>query len=277
MITGKLVTATFAAGVVLMLAGCGSSLDPTAEHFTDSRTISAKIDAVRLDSAGAVTIAATDSSTTSIQRTVYYHGDRPGSTVSTSGEQLLLGPCGSECTVDYVIAVPRGSVVTGHNTDGTVSLNGLASVDVGTGTGDVRVADVPGRVQVQSTTGTVVLSSVGPVQVRTSTGSIELSGVSGQVDAEATTGSVIATGLHGPAQLRATTGKVSATEQTAVDLDAEATTGSVTVTVPAGDYRLSVTARLGRTRVADGVHGDPDAAHQLTVRTGTGSATINQG
>jgi hypothetical protein len=273
--TGKLaVAATFAAGAALVLAGCATSLDPTAQHFADSTTFPAKIGAVRLNTAGSVTIAVTDSPVTSVQRTVYYHGDKPGQTVSAAGGTLVLGSCGAECTVSYVIAVPRGAAVTGQNSAGPVELDGVASVDLRTGSGAVRVADVPGRVSVTTGSGSVEVDTVGSAQVHTSSGTIRLAGATGTVDAEAASGSVTATGLHGASTLRTTNGSIDATAATAVDLSAQTTNGSVSLTVPAGDYRLAVTTGHGHAQVDGGVHGNTGAAHALTAATGNGRISI---
>jgi Putative adhesin len=144
-------------GIALIGAGIAVGLGWWWRESAETNAVlSQPIHSVRIDlDSGDVTIRAGNVEATSIRQHFSYRRDRPGDTYRVSGDQLVLGECGSGCSVDYQIVVPLGTVVTGASKSGHIEVDGAAGIDVSTKSGEVRVTDSTGPVKVETSSGNV--------------------------------------------------------------------------------------------------------------------------
>ncbi|MFF9773612.1 DUF4097 domain-containing protein [Streptomyces sp. NPDC013978] len=224
------------------LAAVGLSACGPGETFEDDASLQERITSVRLDTGtGSVTLRGREGlDEVSVHREVTYHGDKPEETTHRVDEgRLILGGCGDDCKVDYTVEVPAGLPVEGGTSRGDASLSQVGSVDLKTGSGDLTLEGVVGR-----------------VKARTSNGSItgkDLRG--GGIDAETSNG-----------EIDLTPGK-------AQDIRAKTTNGGLTVNVPASSYRISVTTGNGDKNL--GVRNDPAGLHRIDLTSGNGDISVN--
>jgi len=113
------------------------------------------------------------------------------------------------------------------------------------------------------------------VHVRAGVGSIRLSGLAGSVTATASVGLIDAVGLTGATvSLTTDVGGISATfATTPTTIQALTRVGAITLRVPgAASYKVSVSARLGRTTVS--VPQSSSSAHAITATTDVGAISV---
>lgn len=207
---------------------------------------------VQLDNgSGDVAIRVADTGTTTVRQHFEYRWGDPEQAYSVEGDELVLGDCGWNCSVDYEVTVPRGTVVTGTVSSGTLSVAGVASADVGANSGDVRISDVRG-----------------PVSVEADSGSVQLSRVSGRTSVQASSGDVEGAELTGPVSVDASSGDVQLRLARPQDVRAEASSGSIEVLVPDAGYRVTADASSGERSID--VREDPAAAHTLDLHASSG-------
>ncbi|MFF2011800.1 DUF4097 domain-containing protein [Streptomyces sp. NPDC058195] len=232
---GTLTAATLAVGG---LSACGLVMGETTE---DASTLSGRITAVRLDNkSGGVTVNGTEGGgKPSLRREITYRGERPtGATHRIENGVLVLGGCGSGCSVRYTVDVPAGTPVSGKVSNGSIHLSG-----------------------------------VGAVKVTTGSGRIEMNGVTGTVEAENTNGKITGENIRGARiRARSTNGAITLTSVTAADVQATTTNGDVTLTVPKADYDVTASTVNGD-RTIDVAH-SPSAAHRLGLRSTNGDVTV---
>jgi hypothetical protein len=146
---GRIITAVF--GVPLMLAGIAWSaftligvLARTSEHHHASYAWSGG--AVSLNVVdGNVQIRAADTRTVNVDFTEHYQLKRPTVRASSTAAGVALsGKCaggvfGQNCSINYVITVPRQAALQLHLGDGDLTLDGVtASVVAHSGDGDIN-------------------------------------------------------------------------------------------------------------------------------------------
>lgn len=232
---GVLTLATLAVGG---LAGCGLVLGETTE---DTSTLSGKITSVRIENkSGGITVNGTEGGgRLSLKRKVTYRDERPtGATHRIENGVLILGGCGSGCSVNYTVDVPAGIPVSGQVTNGSIHL-----------------------------------SKVGAVKVTTGSGRIEMDGVTGTVEAENINGRITGKNIDGPSiRARSTNGKITLTSAKAADVQASTTNGDITLTVPKGDYDVTASTVNGD-RTID-VSNSPSGTHRIGMRSTNGDVTV---
>ncbi|MGW3492890.1 DUF4097 family beta strand repeat-containing protein [Streptomyces sp. NPDC001020] len=220
------------------LAAC----DPLhQETFQDDSTLSGKITSVRLDigSGGATVNGTKGNGKLSLHRTVAYEGDKPhGATYRIEDGVLVLGGCGSHCSVTYTVDVPAGIPVSGDASSGSVSVTRVGAVKVTADSGQIEMNDVSG-----------------PVEVRTSDGRITGRNIAGR-------------------RLRAETsnGAIDLALATPQDVRARTSNGNIDLTVPQADYRVSAKTSNGSKHIE--VTDDPSGRYRLDLTTSNGQIAV---
>jgi len=238
--------------MMVALAGCHttSAASPAASPGTASAHAAAATASPRLS------IPGTHGSTT------VYHISSAVSTVvvvSRLGNVTVTGSAGSTTWVTQQIAYSRTPPLTSRIVSGrTLTLTYTCPAQLICGV--AYVVQVPRNVTVQVTAGV---------------GAIRLSGLAGDVTAKARIGLISATGLTGAlVSLTTDVGGISATfAATPTTIQAVTRVGAITLRVPsAASYKVSVSARLGRTTV--GVRQGASSAHAITATTGVGAIVV---
>lgn len=230
------------AGIAIgALAACGLVGEKTYE---DDSTLSGKITSIRLDiGSGGVTVnGVPGGGSFSLHRKIDYRGDKPrGATHRIENGVLILGGCGSRCSVDYTVDVPAGIPVGG-----------------------------------EASSGSVRLARVGAVKVTTSTGDIEMNGVTGTVEARTSNGEITGKGMKSDRiEARTSNGSISLTPDTPADVHAKTSNGAVTLAMPRAGYRVSAETDNGGKHID--VPDDPSGRYGLAVETGNGDITVKNG
>ncbi|HKE52489.1 MAG TPA: DUF4097 family beta strand repeat-containing protein [Actinomycetes bacterium] len=271
--SGRLAVALGAAGAMLALSAC----NVMEEHrFGQNDSVSETVRQIRIEGgSGSVSIDTGSGSTTSIRQTVQYRGDRP--TVAThrmEGDTMVLDTdCGRNCSADYRVTVPAGVVVSGRVGSGDISLTGMASVDVETGSGTITARDVTGNVTAQTGSGDINARDIGGnAQVHTGSGTVTVSDVAGTTNADADSGDVNARDVTGSVDAVTGSGTVEVTLAAPTSIRAQAGSGDVTLTVPDGSYRVVASTGSGDQHIT--VPSDPSAPNTLEAHTGSGELTI---
>jgi hypothetical protein len=229
---------------------------PATSEATDQ--LRGQVRTIALDNgSGNVTIRATDTATTTVHQHYRYHWGKPGRSYRLDGDELTLGDCGWNCTVDYDVTVPRGAVVGGDVSSGELKLSGVSGVDVDVSSGDADIADV-----------------TGPVKLQADSGSVRLSDVTGRTDLDVSSGEVQAGGLRGPVGVDASSGNVRLELATPQDVRADASSGSIQILVPADAvYRVKADADSGEESI--NVRQDPHAPHVLDLHASSGNISAS--
>jgi hypothetical protein len=197
--------------------------------------------------------------------------------LEVEGETLVLpeGCGGWNCSIDFIVRVPDGTKVTGETASGTVSLDGVASVDLRVASGDVDVTNVAGSVAVETGSGTVEADQVrGDVTVHTKSGDIHVDDVNGKANLRANSGTINADNLRDTVDAEAQSGDVTVQLTAPASVRARASSGSIDVRVPDGAYKVLTKASSGEADAE--IDNDPNAAHTLDVSTSSGDITIER-
>ncbi|GAA2101429.1 hypothetical protein GCM10009801_74720 [Streptomyces albiaxialis] len=220
------------------LAACGP-----AETFEDDASVSKKISSVRVESdKGDVTLRGRKGGKVAVHREVVYHDDKPeDETHRVEDGQLVLGGCGDDCKVHYTVDVPVGLPVTGETSTGSVDLSRVGAVDLSTGSGD-----------------------------------IELDAVSGKVKAHTSNGGVSGSGLRGDGiEVETSNGEVDLTPAEPQNIRAKTSNGEVSVKAPESSYRISVKTGKGDKDIQ--LRNDPSGRYRLDLTTGNGDVSLKRG
>jgi hypothetical protein len=244
-------------GIVLIGVGLATALGwGWGSDFENTDTVSQTIRGVKLEAdSGAVKIR-TGSGPATVHEEVGYHWrSKPdGPFYRVDGDQLVLGSCGTNCTVDFEVVVPAGVPVTGKVDSGRLDIAGMSTVDVHVDSGHARVEDVTGAVKLRMDSGSIDLRNVGAVQLQSDSGSIAGHDVHGPVDATSSSGSVEFTLVQ------------------ANDVKVHADSGSIDLKVPGGPYRVQGNSDSGHRDID--VQNDGSAQHVLDLTTESGSVTV---
>ncbi|MGW1433354.1 DUF4097 family beta strand repeat-containing protein [Streptomyces sp. NPDC002431] len=229
---------TAAALAVAGLAGCGLVM---GERTEDTSTLSGKITSVRLENrAGGVTVnGRAGGGQLSLHREITYRDERPtGATHRIENGVLILGGCGSGCSVRYTVDVPAGIPVTGEVSSGSVHLAKVGAVKVTTSSGRIEMDGVSGAVEVGTTNGRITGKNIAAerIRARTSNGAIDLTATR-------------------PPDVRATTSN-----------------GDITLTLPKADYAVTAETTNGD-RTID-VPDAPAGKHHLGLKSSNGDITV---
>ncbi|OIJ98049.1 DUF4097 family beta strand repeat-containing protein [Streptomyces colonosanans] len=213
-----------------------------AESFQDDSTLSGKITSVRLEigSGGATVNGTKGNGRLSLRRTVAYRGDRPqGASYRIEDGVLVLGGCGSHCSVTYIVDVPAGIPVSGKTSSGSVSVTRVGEVKVATSSGLIEMNDVSG-----------------PVEARTSNGRIRGRNIAGR-----------------RLQAKTSNGAIELSLATPQDVRAKTSNGHIDLTVPQAGYRVS--AKNGNGSKNIDVTDDPSGRYRLDLTTSNGEIAVH--
>jgi hypothetical protein len=244
-------------GIVLIGVGLATAFGwGWGSDFDNSATVSQAIRSVKLEGdSGSVKIRTGSGPSTVHEKVGYHWRSKPsGSFYRVDGDQLVLGSCGTNCSVDFDVVVPPGVPVTGKVDSGGLDIAGVASVDVHADSGHARVEDVSGAVKLQLDSGSIDLRNVGAVQLHSDSGSI--------------TGDEV----RGPVDVASSSGSVEFTLAQANDVKVKADSGSIELTVPGGPYRVQGGSDSGHRQID--VPTDGSAQHLLDLTTDSGSVTV---
>ncbi|GCD47116.1 lipoprotein [Streptomyces paromomycinus] len=240
----RVLAAVALAGVAVSgLGACGLTDRSTYE---DDAKLSANIKSVRLDSgSGGLTLRGKKSlDTVSVHRELRYRGERPEkASHHVENGVLVLGGCGSNCSVHYTVVVPAGLPVTGETGSGAVNL-----------------------------------SEVGAVRMTTSSGAVNLNGVSGAVDVRTSNGRIHGRGLRGNGvQARTSNGAVDLVTEIPQSVLAETSNGAISLTVPGGRHnRYRIAAETDNGHKSLNVPNDPAGTYRLDLTTANGAITVKE-
>lgn len=228
---------------------------PATSEATDR--LREQVRTIKLDNdSGNVTIRAADTETTTVHQRYEYRWGEPDKGYKLDDGELTLGDCGWNCSVDYELTVPRGTLVNGDLDSGELSLTGVSGTDVEVDSGDVDITDVSG-----------------PVKVQSDSGSVRLARISGRTDLDVSSGEVLASQLRGPVNVDASSGNVRLELATAQDVRADASSGNIEVLVPDVGYR--VTSDVSSGEQAINVRQDPRAEHVLDLHASSGNISAS--
>jgi len=232
---------TAALSVGLLLAGCsavgGHPKVATADAVVKEAVTSVEVGHAR---SGSIDIRAGDGPGVVIHRTVHYRGSaEPTPSQQVDGGVLTFTDGCGECWIDYELTVPASAAVKLSSSSGRIAVAGVASAEVRTSSGAVRVERI-----------------AGPLRIETSSGSITGSALSSpRADIRSSSGSARLDFAKAP-----------------VSVSADSSSGSLTLKVPGGPYKVDVTTSSGRREVA--VPSSPSATATLTAKTSSGDVEI---
>lgn len=179
-------------------------------------------------------------------------------------------------SIEAQARVASGDIVS-HAVQGRQTLSSTS--------GDVRVEDAGGPVDLRSTSGNVTGRGLGGDAVlQTVSGDVRVTQIKGKVDARTTSGSMRLSEIDGPLTVSSVSGDVGLrgvrqglrAGTTSGDLVARDVTGSCVASVSSGDVDVQFAGLIGDSEVSS-ASGDvvirlaPDARCELELRTGSGS------
>ncbi|WP_422736438.1 DUF4097 family beta strand repeat-containing protein [Micromonospora sp. WMMD729] len=242
---------------LILLAGC-DNLSFRRLDYDDTEPV--KITTIRVDggSGDVIIRGGGPAGEARIKRVVRYQGGEPKARYEIRDSELVLDTdCGDRCSVSYEVTVPDGVSVQGDSGSGDVELTKVGAVKLRLGSGDVRVTEAAGALDVETGSGNIDLSEAGStVRLRAGSGDISARRVTGATDAEAGSGNVTIE-MEAPNSARA-----------------HASSGDVTLLVPAGSYRVRSSTGSGDARIT--VADDPAASLLLDGSASSGNVTISQ-
>ncbi len=216
--------------------------------------------------AGRVKIVAADVSAISVEATV--RGKDVKISRRRRGDALFLKTeCPrmrffSKCSVDYNVTVPRRGDITVKTGSGEVSLEGLEGrVELRTGSGDIAVSGaVSPRLEVRVGSGDVTLkgSSIDTVRFDQGSGELKAEGLKTRDLGGETSSGRIDVEIVGPPPER-------------IDLDTGS--GNVRIQVPAGRYAVTTKTGSGDVQM-DRIQLDRKADNKIRIDTGSGDVEL---
>jgi hypothetical protein len=270
--------ALLAGAVLTVLTGCGIRI--MKYEFSDDHVVAEKYTSVKIRSdqdSGDVTIRYQQGLTeTKIHRKVEHGRDNKPSGVAhrIEGSTLVLDGCGRDCEINYEVLVPSADIsVVGDIGSGDTIFEGLASVELKTGSGRVTTRDIAGDVKVKAGSGDFTATRVGgEVTADLGSGRIELDAVKGKVLANTGSGDISGTALGGEVIADSTSGRVELRLTAAKPVRANSGSGDITVRTPGGPYKITGDSGSGDRRVH--VATDPNASLELNLTTGSGDVEV---
>lgn len=217
------------------------------------------------------------------------------------GDLTLTGTASSTArltgTVDYSLVRPhitvsdrpgQGAVFTFHCEiwTGNCGLNGTADVPsataatISTGGGDLTASDLTGGVTLSSDGGNLTATSIaGNASLRTGGGDLSATQLTGDVDLGTSGGNITATSISSARVTADSGGGDIAIVFTRVprNVQVSANGGNVTIVVPAGPTAYDVTANPNGGNISDALPQATSSSHVITVSSGGGDITIEQG
>jgi hypothetical protein len=201
-----------------------------------------------------------------VRRRVRYLSQPPAAeaTIHISGGVVTLQTdCGHNCGVSYEVRAPKGEQgikVTGESGSGDVRLQGVSTVDLEVGSGNIEIKN-----------------ATGAIRAKTGSGNITVTDVAG--DAVLTTGSGDVEGrdLRGArTTVEVGSGQITLRLPGTGDASAVTSSGDIDVTVPVGTCEIVAETDSGDRNISVGA---PTTAnpHRVNLRTGSGDITVTPG
>jgi hypothetical protein len=249
-------------GVILLVAAAGLAFwqfgdkDSDDTHKVDDKITTVQLAAEHAD----ITIKVSDDDKTTVQEKRKYWFWKHGDAYSVSDGVLKLdGDCGWQCTADFEVTVPRGTKVTGENGSGDLELTGVGGVDAKSRSGEVKLREVDGDVNLDVTSGDVSVSDLtGKLRVKANSGDIEAKDLKG-----------------GPVNVETTSGDMELQLAEANDIQVKGTSGDIEITAPSGDYKVSTDTRRGD--VENNLGNSPTGSHTVSASTTSGDIELHAG
>ncbi len=270
--------ALVAGAVLTALTGCGIRI--MKYEFSDDHVVAEKFTSVRVrNGSGDVTIRyqqGLPETGTKVHRRVEHTKDNKpeGATHRVEGTSLVLDSCGNRCDVNYEVLVPSADIsVVGDVGSGDTIIEGLASVEYETGSGDVTTLDIAGDVKVNTGSGDFRATRVGgTVTADLGSGRIELNTVKGKLLAVTRSGDIDGSFLSGDVIADASSGRVELTMAEPRSVRVLSGSGDVNVRAPGGPYKI--TGSSGNDDREIHVPTDPNAPLELNLTTGSGEVRV---
>lgn len=197
--------------------------------------------------------------------------------------------------VDYEITVPADTRVHSHTGSGDLKLQDLTGdVDLQSGSGDLWLQNVKGAIRTHSGSGDVRATAIsGPFSGDASSGDIRVEEQGkGDVEIHTTSGNIEVKGIDGGANLEAGSGDISAEGRPAGNWEARAGSGNIHLNVPRdAAFQLDAATNSGDLNINHAVtvtvQGNLDATHHnlrgtvgsggplVRVHTGSGDIDID--
>ncbi|TWH21530.1 DUF4097 family beta strand repeat-containing protein [Prauserella rugosa] len=244
-------------GAVLVGLGVVIALGTFDSEHAERTSTFADVDRIELATgSGDVTVRVGDVDRVTVVEKLSYRWSEPSETHTVDDSVLRLERCDAWwCEVDHEVIVPRGLAVSGELGSGSLSANGVSSVDVEAGSGDVRLAEI-----------------TGDVRLDVGSGSAEFHDVDGAVVAEAGSGTLTGRELRGSVEAEAGSGAIDLQLAEPGDVTASVGSGDLRVAVPRGDYRVEGDTGSGERRLEVG--SDPEAPNVLLLDSNSGDVTL---
>jgi DUF4097 and DUF4098 domain-containing protein YvlB len=163
--------------------------------------------------------------------------------------------------VRVALEVPEGVPVTVESTSGDLVSEGLTSSQIlETTSGDVRINDAHGRVEVASTSGDVIGFRLAAARLRTVSGDLQIQGATGPLNASTTSGDISVHEAEDSLALATVSGDVRVAKalrglyvrSTSGDIVADAAAGSVRLETSSGSVRVGLQDPLHRAEISSG-------------------------
>lgn len=237
------------------------------KHQNDVVTFSGSPTQVLIDSsAGLVVVVPSDGNQVQVSRRAKWTLFKPDMDVGVEGGTLVVkadcvGPS-FICDVQYRVSVPADvavKVVGGH--------------------GDVEIAGVGGKVDVQTSGGDVALGDLtSDVKVRTTSGSVTVDSISGALDVATGAGSINGTSLTSPMiQTGTSSGDITLDVTGSADrIGAGSGSGDISLVVPDLGYAVDAQAASPDDVVVD-VNQTGTSTRTISAQTGSGQISITRG
>jgi hypothetical protein len=255
--------AAILAGVALLLVAFVAA----RKHQNDVVSFSGSPSQVLIDSsAGLVVVVPADGNQVQVSRRAKWTLVKPDMDVTVQGGTLVvkadcIGPS-FICDVEYRVSVPPD-----------------VAVRVVGGGGDVEIAGVGGKVDVQTSGGSVALGALtSDVKVRTTSGSVTLDSIAGALDVATDAGSINGTSLTSPViQTGTSSGDITLYIKGAADrIGAGSGSGDITLVVPDLEYAVEAQAASPEDVVV-GVNESGTSTRTISAQTGSGQISITRG
>jgi DUF4097 and DUF4098 domain-containing protein YvlB len=186
--------------------------------------------------------------------------------------------------IDYDVTVPADTRVHSRTGSGDVKIQDLTGdLDLESGSGDFWLQNITGRIQTRSGSGDVRAREIsGSFSADASSGDIRLEERGkGDVDIRTTSGNIEARGVDGALNVEATSGDISAEGRPSGKWEARAGSGNIHLNVPQeAAFQLDASTSSGELSihhsVAITVQGNLDAArHELKGTVGSGGPPVS--
>jgi hypothetical protein len=171
----------------------------------------------------------------------------------------------------YEVTIPKSARVVAQGVSGDVRTRGGSDVEAHSVSGDVRVADATGRVEIESVSGDASAQRVGAgVKASTVSGELTLSDITGDVDANTVSGDIILDGVRSSfVRTNTTSGDVRfmGTLDPRGRYEFNSHSGDIRIAIPGGGATLDVHT----------FSGDVDSEFPMTLQPGSRSGDRGKG